>query len=74
MGSGIVLMIDLGNISEMELDVLNELGSIGAGHAATSLSLLFDREVNIAVPKIRVVEIKNIHCELISDIVAGVII
>lgn len=69
-----VLMIDLGSLSEMELDVLNELGNIGAGHAATSLSVLFDREVEISVPRIRVVKIKNIHGELISDIVAGVII
>lgn len=67
-------MIDLGNLSEMELDVLNELGNIGAGHAATSLSQLFDREVEISVPKIRVVEIKNIYSELINDIAAGVLI
>lgn len=67
-------MIDMGNLSEMELDVLNELGNIGAGHAATSLSLLFDREVDISVPKIRIVEIKNIYDELISDIVAGILI
>jgi chemotaxis protein CheC len=69
-----VLMIDLGNLSEMELDVLNELGNMGVGHAATSLSQLFDKEVDIAVPKIKVVEIKNINDELISDVVAGVII
>ena len=67
-------MIDLGNLSEMELDVLNELGNMGVGHAATSLSQLFDKEVDIAVPKIKVVEIKNINGELISDVVAGVII
>jgi chemotaxis protein CheC len=67
-------MIDLGNLSEIELDILNELGNIGAGHAATSLSMLFDREVDIAVPEIRVVEIKNIHDELNSDIAAGVLI
>jgi chemotaxis protein CheC len=69
-----VLMIDLGNLSEMELDVLNELGNMGVGHAATSLSQLFDKEVDIAVPKIKVVEIKNINDELISDVIAGVII
>lgn len=68
------MMINLGNLSEMELDVLNELGNIGAGHAATSLSLLLDKEVNIEVPNIRVVEIKNIYRELINDIVAGVLI
>lgn len=67
-------MIDLGNLSEMELDVLNELGNMGVGHAATSLSQLFDKEVDIAVPNIKVVEIKNINGELISDVVAGVII
>jgi chemotaxis protein CheC len=67
-------MIDLGNLSEMELDVLNELGNMGAGHAATSLSILFDREVEMSVPKIRIVEIKNIYSELTNDVVAGVLI
>jgi chemotaxis protein CheC len=67
-------MIDLGNLSEMELDVLNELGNIGAGHAATSLSILFDRDVDISVPKIRIIEIKNIYNELINGVVAGVLI
>jgi chemotaxis protein CheC len=69
-----VLMIDLGNLSEMELDVLNELGNIGAGHAATSMSLLFEKEVNLSVPRIKIVEIKNIYNELICDTVAGVLI
>jgi len=67
-------MIDLGNLSEMELDVLNELGNIGAGHAATSMSLLFEKEVNLSVPRIKIVEIKNIYNELICDTVAGVLI
>jgi chemotaxis protein CheC len=67
-------MIDLGNLSEMELDVLKELGNIGAGHAATSLSKLLDKEINIAVPKVRIGEIKSISNEFICGIVAGVII
>lgn len=67
-------MIDLGNLNEMELDVLKELGNIGAGHAATSLSKLLDKDINIAVPMIRVGEIRNLSREFISDIVAGVII
>lgn len=67
-------MIDLGNLSEMELDVLKELGNIGAGHAATSLSKLLDKEIGIAVPSVRSGEIKSISKEFISDIVAGVII
>lgn len=67
-------MIDLGNLSAMELDVLNELGNIGSGHAATSLSILFDTDVDISVPKIRIIEIKNIYNELINGVVAGVLI
>lgn len=67
-------MIDLGNLSAMELDVLNELGNIGSGHAATSLSILFDRDVDISVPKIKIVEIKNIYKELVNGVVAGVLI
>ena len=67
-------MIDLENLSEMEIDVLKELGNIGAGHAGTSLSQLLNKEVNIAVPEVRVGEIKNLSNEFISDIVAGVVI
>lgn len=67
-------MIDLGNLSEMELDILKELGNIGAGHAATALSKLLDKEIGIAVPQIRVGEIRNLSKDFISDIVAGVII
>jgi len=67
-------MIDLGNLSEMEMDILKELGNIGAGHAATSLSKLIDKEINIAVPSVRLGEIRSLSKEFISDIVAGVII
>jgi chemotaxis protein CheC len=67
-------MIDLGSLGEMEMDVLKELGNIGAGHAATSLSELLNTEVTIAVPKVRIGEIRTISREFISDIVAGVII
>jgi chemotaxis protein CheC len=67
-------MTDLGNLSEMEMDILKELGNIGAGHAATALSKLLDKDINIAVPQVKIGEIKSISTEFISDIVAGVII
>ncbi|MDQ1252606.1 MAG: chemotaxis protein CheC [Euryarchaeota archaeon] len=67
-------MIDLSTLSEMELDILKELGNIGAGHAATALSKLLDKEIDIEVPRIRIGEIKNLSKEFISDIIAGVII
>lgn len=67
-------MINLGNLSEMELDVPKELGNIGAGHVATSLSQLLDKEVDMAVPELSVGEIKNVFNEFTSKIVTGVII
>ncbi|MDD2773450.1 MAG: chemotaxis protein CheC [Elusimicrobiales bacterium] len=41
------------NISFLKLDLLRELGSIGAGHAATSLSELANTQVDMSVPEIR---------------------
>jgi len=58
----------------MELDVLKELGNIGAGHAATSLSQLLGKEVNMTVPEVKIREIRNLFNEFITDIVAGVIV
>jgi len=46
--------------NEMELDALRELGNMGAGHAATSLSQLLNRTIEISVPKVNIVEIPNI--------------
>lgn len=39
----------------MHLDVLKEIGNIGAGHAATSLSNLLDRKIDMRVPKVDLV-------------------
>jgi len=67
-------MTDLDNLSDVELDVLKELGSIGTGHAATSLSKLLNKDVYFSVPEVKVGEIKNLSSEFIGEIVAGVII
>lgn len=42
-------------LSEMQLDALREVGSIGAGHAATALSQLVGRRVDLAVPTLQLV-------------------
>jgi chemotaxis protein CheC len=67
-------MTDLDNLSDVELDVLKELGNIGTGHAATSLSQLLNKDVYFSVPEVKVGEIKNLSNEFIGDVVAGVII
>lgn len=42
-------------ITDMHLDVLKEIGNIGASHAATSLSLLLNRKIEMFVPKVTLV-------------------
>ncbi|AGF95783.1 Chemotaxis protein CheC [Methanosarcina mazei Tuc01] len=67
-------MTDLDKLGEEEMDVLKELGNIGTGHAATSLSKLLNKDVYLSVPKVKVGEIKNLSREFIGEVVAGVII
>ncbi|MFC4775372.1 chemotaxis protein CheC [Paenibacillus sp. GCM10023252] len=43
-----------------QLDVLKEVGNIGAGNAATALSRLLDKPVDMAVPKVSLVPFDEI--------------
>ena len=42
-------------INDMHLDVLKEIGNIGAAHAATALSQLLGRKIEMLVPKVNLV-------------------
>ena len=42
-------------ITDMHLDVLKEIGNIGAAHAATSLSQLLNRKIDMHVPNVKLV-------------------
>lgn len=41
--------------SDSYIDILKELGNIGAGNAATSLSVMLNRRIDMSVPKARIV-------------------
>ncbi|PLS16698.1 CheY-P-specific phosphatase CheC [Bacillus sp. M6-12] len=41
-------------ISTIHLDILKEIGNIGAGHAATALSTLLDKKIDMKVPNVRI--------------------
>lgn len=43
------------NISSFHLDVLKEIGNIGAAHAATALSTLLNKKIDMKVPKVEMV-------------------
>jgi chemotaxis protein CheC len=51
--------LDLNQLNDMHLDVLKEIGNIGAGNAATSLSKMLDTIINMAVPRVRILDISD---------------
>jgi chemotaxis protein CheC len=48
-------------ISQLQLDALREIGNIGSGNAATSLSTLLQRRIDMSVPEVWVVPYENIE-------------
>lgn len=41
-------------LNQVHLDILKEIGNIGAGNAATSLSRLLNRKINLEIPTVQV--------------------
>lgn len=48
------------DLNDLHLDVLREIGNIGSGNAATALSSMLDRPVNISVPRIRLLDYNEV--------------
>jgi chemotaxis protein CheC len=48
--------MDMNNFTEMQLDAMKEIGNIGAGNAAASLSMMLGMNVRIRVPSVDVVD------------------
>src|SRR5665647_1622918 len=53
-------MNELKPFADFHMDVLKEVGNIGAGHAATALSRLLDKPVDMLVPTVRMVPFEEI--------------
>lgn len=53
-------MEELRQLADFQLDVLKEVGNIGAGHAATALSTLLSKPVDMTVPSVRLVPFESI--------------
>ena len=43
-------------LSEMHIDVLREIGNIGAGNAATALATILDEKVEISLPVVKITD------------------
>lgn len=53
-------MDPLKHIAEFQLDVLKEVGNIGAGNAATALSKLLDKPVDMRIPLVSILPFEEI--------------
>lgn len=51
---------DYDDLSAIQLDALREIGNIGSGNAASSLSTMLERPVDIAVPTIRILDYNTV--------------
>lgn len=52
--------ISLENVTQNYLDVLKEIGNIGAGNAMTALSQMLQCKVDMKVPQVRLLEFKEV--------------
>lgn len=62
------------HITSLHLDVLKEIGNIGAAHAATSLSMLLNKKIDMHVPKVEMVSFNDMM-ELVGgpdNVVVGI--
>ncbi len=48
------------DLNSVHLDVLREIGNIGAGNAATSLSVMIQKKVDMKVPEVRIMDIGDV--------------
>lgn len=51
---------DIEEINDFMIDVLKEIGNIGAGSAATALANMLSRKIDMNVPNVRVLEFKDV--------------
>lgn len=68
------MSVDVENLNEFMIDVLKELGNIGAGNAATSLATITSKKINMDVPNVKILEFKDLS-EMLGgeeNLIAGI--
>jgi len=67
--------MDYSELTTMQLDVLQEVGNIGAGNAATALSELLNEKVDMSVPAVNIIPFDDIFSSIdVEVVVIGVIV
>ncbi len=54
------MTINVDNLNNFMIDVLKELGNIGAGNAATALANMISKKIDMKVPNVRIMEFKDV--------------
>ena len=64
----------LDHVNEMYMDVLRELGNIGAGNAMTSLASMINEQVDMHVPKVELMEASELGSAICpeDEIIVGI--
>lgn len=67
---------NLEKMTDMEFDVLKEIGNIGAGNAVTSLAKMMDMRIDMGVPRVSLVPIEAVAHIVGSEdeVVVGIIL
>jgi len=60
-------------LTHVQTDALQELGNIGAAHAATTLSTMLSANISMSVPEIKVIDIAEIH-KYVGDEIAALVL
>ena len=50
----------IANLSEMHFDVLREIGNIGSGNAASSLSVMLNTKVDMNIPVVKILDVEEL--------------
>lgn len=58
----------------MQLDALKEVSNIGAGNAATALSMMVGRKIDMTVPAVNIIDLKKLLEEVGEEVVAGIVV
>lgn len=67
--------MEFSEFSSFQLDTLREVGNIGAGNAATALSQLLNKKIDMTVPSINLIPFDTIFSKMDGDrVVVGVIV
>ncbi len=70
------MAFDFRDLSALQLDALKEIGNIGAGNAATALSKMLARRVEMSVPVVRILPFAEVPASLGGEevLVAGILL